>query len=57
VKIEEMLNYKYILSVEENDKDGGIQWKLNSNSLLLMSKSRVISWLTETKLSLCTAKR
>ena len=52
-----MLNYKYILSVEENDKDGGIQWKLNSNSLLLMSKSRVISWLTETKLSLCTAKR
>lgn len=50
VSVEEMLKYKYILSVEGNDKDSGLNWKLNSNSLVLMSKPRVTSWLMETKL-------
>ena len=44
------LNYKYILSVEGNDKDTGINWKLNSNSLVFMAKPRVTSWLMETTL-------
>ena len=44
------MKYKYILSVEGNDKDSGINWKLNSNSLVLMAKPRVTSWLMETTL-------
>lgn len=48
--IRQMLNYKYIISVEGNDKDSGINWKLNSNSLVLMPKPNVSSWLMETTL-------
>ena len=48
--IEDFLNYKYVLSVEGNDKDSGIQWKLNSNSLVMMAKPRCTSWLMETTL-------
>lgn len=50
IKIPEMLQYKYIISVEGNDKDSGLNWKLNSNSLVLMAKPRVSSWLMETRL-------
>jgi len=46
----EMLKYKYILSVEGNDKDSGLNWKLNSNSVILMAKPKVTSWLMETTL-------
>lgn len=48
--ISEMLKYKYILSVEGNDKDSGIQWKLNSNSVVFMARPRITSWLMETTL-------
>jgi hypothetical protein len=48
--IEEFLKHKYILSVEGNDKDSGLNWKLNSNSLIFMPKPRVYSWLMEDKL-------
>lgn len=44
------LKYKYILSIEGNDKDSGLNWKLNSNSVVLMPKPRVTSWLMETTL-------
>ncbi len=44
------LNYKYLISVEGNDKDSGLNWKLNSNSLVLMPKPRITSWLMETTL-------
>lgn len=47
---EEMLKFKYIISVEGNDKDSGINWKLNSNSVVLMTKPRKFSWLMEEKL-------
>ena len=47
---ETFLNYKYILSIEGNDKDSGINWKLNSNSLVLMPKPQITSWLMETTL-------
>jgi hypothetical protein len=50
LSIEEMLHYKYILSVEGNDKDSGLNWKLNSNSVVLMAKPRHTSWLMESTL-------
>ena len=46
----EFLRYKYILSVEGNDKDSGLNWKLNSNSVVMMPKPRVTSWLMESML-------
>lgn len=49
-EISEFLRHKYILSIEGNDKDSGINWKLNSNSLVLMPKPKVFSWLMEDKL-------
>jgi hypothetical protein len=45
-----MLKHKYILSVEGNDKDTGLNWKLNSNSVVFMTKPKTSSWLMETKL-------
>lgn len=48
--ITNILKYKYIISVEGNDKDSGINWKLNSNSLVLMPRPTVSSWLMETTL-------
>ena len=48
--IQHFLMNKYILSIEGNDKDSGLNWKLNSNSLVLMAKPRVTSWLMETTL-------
>lgn len=48
--LQEFLKYKYILSVQGNDKDSGLNWKLNSNSLVLMAKPTVTSWLMESML-------
>lgn len=50
VSITHFLKYKYLLSIEGNDKDSGLNWKLNSNSLVIMPKPRVCSWLMETTL-------
>lgn len=47
---EKMLRNKYIISVEGNDKDSGLNWKLNSNSLVLMPKPLSTTWLMERKL-------
>ena len=49
-EMHDLLKYKYILSVEGNDKDTGINWKLNSNSLVFMAKPSVSSWLMESTL-------
>lgn len=48
--IKTFLKHKYIISVEGNDKDTGLNWKLNSNSLVMMPRPRVTSWLMETTL-------
>ena len=45
--LKEFLKNKYLLSVEGNDKDSGLNWKLASNSLVLMAKPRAFSWLME----------
>lgn len=45
--IDNFLKYKYILSVKGNDKDSGLNWKLNSNSLIFMTKPKIYSWLME----------
>lgn len=50
MNIPDLLKYKYIISVEGNDKDSGLNWKLNSNSLILMTKPTKFSWLMEDKL-------
>jgi len=50
LNIRDMLKYKYIISVEGNDKDSGLNWKLNSNSVILMAKPRITTWLMETTL-------
>ena len=44
------MKYKYIISVEGNDKDSGLNWKLNSNSVVIMPRPRITSWLMETTL-------
>lgn len=47
---EKFLHYKYIISVEGNDNDSGLRWKLNSNSLVIMPKPVSQTWLMEDKL-------
>lgn len=47
MSIRDMLKYKYVVSIQGNDKDSGLQWKLNSNSLVMMAKPTVTSWLME----------
>lgn len=49
-KLADFLDHKYVVSAEGNDKDSGINWKLASDSLILMAKPRVTSWLMETTL-------
>ncbi len=44
------LEHKYIISVEGNDKDSGLQWKLASNSVVLMPEPFFESWLREFQL-------
>lgn len=50
LSINEMTQYKYIISIEGNDKDSGINWKLGSNSVVIMKKPIFESWLMESKL-------
>ena len=48
--ISTFLRNKYILSLEGNDKDSGLNWKLNSNSLVFMPKPTCVTWLMEDQL-------
>ena len=47
LSIEEMLHYKYQISIPGNDKDSGLNWKLASNSIVLMVPPIIESWLME----------
>ena len=42
-----MLKYRYIISARGNDKDSGLNWKLCSNSVVLMVPPTVTTWLME----------
>jgi len=48
--IQQLRRYKYIISIEGHDKDSGLNWKLLSNSVVLMAKPIINSWLMEEKL-------
>lgn len=48
--IEEMLKYKYLLSVEGNDVATNLKWAMYSDSLVIMPKPCVESWYTESML-------
>lgn len=50
LNIEKQLEYKYIISIEGNEKDSGLNWKLRSNSLVIMRPPLFESWLMESKL-------
>ncbi len=50
MSVEEMLKYKYIISAPGNDKDSGLQWKLASNSIVLMPKPLTHTWFMESEL-------
>jgi hypothetical protein len=47
LSIKEQLKYKYILVPEGNDKSSSLNWVLKSNSLAIMPKPTVESWLME----------
>lgn len=48
--IKQQLEYKYLISVDGNDKSSSINWQLASNSLVFMVKPTKISWLMEDRL-------
>ena len=48
--IKQQLEYKYLISVDGNDKSSSINWQLASNSLVFMAKPTKISWLIEDRL-------
>ena len=47
IHINNMLKYKYLLSIEGNDVATGLKWMLASNSVVLMPKPTVVSWFME----------
>ncbi len=50
LSLTEFYSYKYNVSIEGNEKDSGINWKLASKSVVLMKKPTYESWLMESKL-------
>ena len=47
MSMRELLQYKYLIIVEGNDKASCLQWMLYSNSVVLMPKPTTISWFME----------
>ena len=47
LSIEDLLKYKYQISIPGNDKASDLNWKLASNSVVLMAKPKIESWLME----------
>ena len=44
---EQMIQHKYIVSIHGNDKDSGLNWKLQTDSVVLMPEPYIESWLME----------
>lgn len=47
MSVNDMLRYKYIVSIDGNDKSSSTNWILASNSIPIMPKPRYHSWLCE----------
>jgi hypothetical protein len=47
MSIKDMLNYKYLLCIEGNDVATSLKWMLASNSVVLMAKPMMETWLME----------
>ena len=47
LSIEQMMKHKYIICIEGNDKSSAVNWVLASNSVPIMRKPLVHSWLCE----------
>jgi hypothetical protein len=50
MSLKEMLEYKYLISLEGNDVSSGLSWQLYSNSVVLMPQPRFSSWLMHDRL-------
>jgi len=50
LEVGQMLEYKYLLSIEGNDVASNLKWMLASNSLILMHQPYVESWFAESLL-------
>ena len=50
LSLKELLQHKFILSIEGNDVASGLKWQLYSNSVVFMCKPKVCSWLMEDRL-------
>jgi hypothetical protein len=48
--VEEMLRYKFLVCLEGNDVASGLKWMLSSNSVVMMPRPTVSSWVMEEKL-------
>ena len=48
--INQLLQNKFLVSVEGNELSSGLKWMLYSNSVVLMAKPRNFSWIMEDKL-------
>jgi hypothetical protein len=44
---DEQLKYKYLICLEGNDVGTSLKWQLSSNSIVLMAKPTIESWLME----------
>lgn len=47
---QDMMQYKYLLSVEGNDVATNLKWMMGTNSLILMPKPMIQSWFLEDRL-------
>ncbi len=50
INLKDLLKYKYHISIEGNDVSSGLKWQLFSNSVVFMSKPKIISWCMEDQL-------
>ena len=48
--IQELLQYKFLISLEGNDVATGLKWMLASNSVVFMPQSNMESWIVESQL-------
>jgi len=48
--IDELLTYKFLICLEGNDIASGLKWMLRSNSVVMMPRPTICSWLMEDRL-------